>query len=425
MQIIEINAAAPQNIAIGRCTENGVTQVRIDLSEITQKYPDLTRFEVIIKNPLGVTYPAVTERSENNLIWNVTAADTATAGKGFYEIAAYGENGEKKLAPYAAFVISGSLGAHTSETPPDPAKGYVDKVLSAAAAAEEAAKRAEEAAEKAESGGTTDPDNPGEAPTPEAIKEAVEDYLTENPPPAGPAGPQGETGPEGPTGPVGPTGPKGETGPIGPTGPQGKSGVHYGSEAPTDGSDVWVNPEGQPWQMPVATADTVGGVKVGNGLVMDGDTLGVVKKKLKLLRNVNIDEDNIKYVFINANEGVYELTACMVKVIVPAATQSTNGYIDCLGNKTSVEFDIIASGYYANMKHTTERTSVLIAFPFYGRWFGFALGTAGNEGNTAQPANYPIRNTKYGIDEYPHINRFRIRFNDNIPVGTKIEVWGV
>lgn len=200
MQIIEISAAAPQNIAIGRCTENGVTQVKIDLSEITQKHPDLTRFEVLIKNPLGVTYPAVTERNENTLLWNVTAADTATAGKGFYEIAAYGENGEKKLAPYAAFVISGSLDGHRTETPPDPAKGYVEKVLSAAAAAEEAAKRAEEAAKKAESGGTVDPDSPGGEITPGAIKEAVADYLTENPPPAGPQGPEGPEGKQGPEG---------------------------------------------------------------------------------------------------------------------------------------------------------------------------------------------------------------------------------
>ena len=52
--------------------------------------------------------------------------------------------------------------------------------------------------------------------------------------PAGPQGPQGETGPAGPqgpqgeTGPAGPQGPQGETGaegPAGPTGPQGEAGI--------------------------------------------------------------------------------------------------------------------------------------------------------------------------------------------------------
>lgn len=286
MEIIEINASSPKNITVGRSTENGVTQVRIDLKDIISKYPNLTSYQVILKSPSKITYPAVTERSGDTLIWLVTAADTAVSGKGFYEIVGYGENEEKKLAPYAAFIVADSLGANRAENPPEPAKGYVDKVISAAEEAKEAAARAEEAADRAESGGGS-----GGA-SPEAIKEAVEDYLTENPPPAGPAGPQGETGPEGPTGPVGPTGPKGETGPIGPTGPQGKSGVHYGSEAPTDGSEVWVNPEGTPWQMPVATTDTVGGVKVGNGLVINGGVLGVTPEGVyELIDEFTLAED--------------------------------------------------------------------------------------------------------------------------------------
>ena len=63
---------------------------------------------------------------------------------------------------------------------------------------------------------------------------AVNEYLTANPPPAGPQGeigpqgPQGETGPQGPQGPqgeTGPQGPQGETGPQGPQGPQGDPGM--------------------------------------------------------------------------------------------------------------------------------------------------------------------------------------------------------
>ena len=57
---------------------------------------------------------------------------------------------------------------------------------------------------------------------------AVNEYLTANPPPAGPQGeigPQGPQGPQGETGPQGPQGPQGEIGPQGPQGPQGDPGM--------------------------------------------------------------------------------------------------------------------------------------------------------------------------------------------------------
>lgn len=63
----------------------------------------------------------------------------------------------------------------------------------------------------------------------------------------GPQGPKGDTGPQGPAGPTGPTGPKGDTGPQGPQGEKGdkgSSGVYVGSSAPTDDSNVWINPDG-------------------------------------------------------------------------------------------------------------------------------------------------------------------------------------
>ena len=70
---------------------------------------------------------------------------------------------------------------------------------------------------------------------------AVNEYLTANPPPAGPQGPQGETGPAGAQGETGPTGPQGETGPQGPTGPQGDPGP-----AGVDGADGATGPQGDP-----------------------------------------------------------------------------------------------------------------------------------------------------------------------------------
>jgi hypothetical protein len=62
----------------------------------------------------------------------------------------------------------------------------------------------------------------------------------------GPVGPQGVAGPVGLTGPTGPTGPTGATGPQGPQGPTGPAAT-----------------------LPIASAGTLGGIRVGGGLTID------------------------------------------------------------------------------------------------------------------------------------------------------------
>ena len=63
---------------------------------------------------------------------------------------------------------------------------------------------------------------------------------------------QGPQGVAGPTGPEGPEGPRGDRGPQGNQGPQGIPG-----------------PAGPTYTLPVATADTLGGIKIGRGLKID------------------------------------------------------------------------------------------------------------------------------------------------------------
>ena len=64
----------------------------------------------------------------------------------------------------------------------------------------------------------------------------------------GPPGEKGEDGPEGPQGPRGDQGPKGDPGLQGPQGPEGEVG-----------------------QIPVATATSIGGIKIGRGLTIEAD----------------------------------------------------------------------------------------------------------------------------------------------------------
>jgi hypothetical protein len=47
----------------------------------------------------------------------------------------------------------------------------------------------------------------------------------------------------------------------GPKGDKGDSGVYVGTEAPDDDSvNIWIDPEGSPSSLPVASPDTLGGV---------------------------------------------------------------------------------------------------------------------------------------------------------------------
>ena len=82
----------------------------------------------------------------------------------------------------------------------------------------------------------------------------------------GDKGDTGETGPQGPQGETGPQGEKGDKGDKGDTGPQGEKG-EKGDTGPQ-------GPKGDPGEvsgLPAATADTLGGVKVGSGLAVTAD----------------------------------------------------------------------------------------------------------------------------------------------------------
>jgi len=142
VETVKMRVTNPTAISIGRVTENLVKLVEIDISEWRTAFPYLENYSVIVKNPDGASYPAVTETDGDKLLWTITASDTGKAGKGFFQISAQGENGEKKLSAPQSFTINAVLPAFTQEEPPEALKGYVDKILSAADRAENAAKTA-------------------------------------------------------------------------------------------------------------------------------------------------------------------------------------------------------------------------------------------------------------------------------------------
>ena len=130
-------------------------------------------------------------------------------------------------------------------------------------------------------------ENPIEGVTAEEVAAEVEKALTE-------AKESGEfKGDKGDTGEPGQPGPAGEPGPAGPQGEPGKDAA--------------------PYTLPVASADTLGGVMVGDGLQMDGEKLGVVPEgKYEFFKTVSLEQA--------VSSIVVDLPACKkvkIRLIVP------------------------------------------------------------------------------------------------------------
>lgn len=152
--MIVVNANTLSSLPIGRCGENLARKVVFDLSAWEAEYGPGT-VELIHQRPGDTSpYPVATVREGSTLVWTLTATDTAVASS-------YGSDGRCELRWYVGETLAKSqiwrtwvesaMGTPSETAPPEPEKGWVDKVLEAGTSAKEAAERAEEAAKKAES----------------------------------------------------------------------------------------------------------------------------------------------------------------------------------------------------------------------------------------------------------------------------------
>ena len=124
-------------IPLGKQGENNA--VRVVWPGIAEKYAKLYgdgRFELVaVQN--GKVYPAVVNVDGADLRWNVLAADVAIAEIGSLELIYYVGGTIAKSQTWETFVEVSESAEGTAE-PPEPAKNWVDKVLKAGQAAEDA-----------------------------------------------------------------------------------------------------------------------------------------------------------------------------------------------------------------------------------------------------------------------------------------------
>lgn len=133
-------------ITIGHETDNLTNTIEIDVRPWKRKNPGLDSWDIVVHSPNGDTYLAPEVVEHNGILsWIITDSDTAYPGKGTYEVVAKGANGESISSGPVKMRVADRTKGTASETPPEAAQAWVDKVL-------DAAQRAEDAAERAESG---------------------------------------------------------------------------------------------------------------------------------------------------------------------------------------------------------------------------------------------------------------------------------
>ena len=277
--------------------ENNAVALTYDMSAVLAIWPDAVP-SVAFERADGVKYAHACERDGAMLRIPLTTADTAVHGTCKCVVTMTNADGTANSVVFYGAVTQGidSLG----DMPDAPAAGIIEQCNDAARRAETSAESANAAADRAEQAATgnipiasgdtlgvvkvgdglsitKDGTLTADGVTPEEIKEEVDAALTA----AKESGAfKGDKGDPGEPGAQGPKGDKGDTGATGATGPQGPAGP-AGADAP-------------PYTLPVATADTLGGVKVGDGLQMMDGALGVAPEGIyELVETITVSEEGV------------------------------------------------------------------------------------------------------------------------------------
>lgn len=127
-------------VNLGRQGENLARAVAFDISTWQASWPDAVFSLIAIRPGETLPYVAVTHVDGHTLVWPLTSADTAIAGRGQLELRAM--CGERLLkSATASTVIAESLTGESSD-PPEPSVDWVNTVLQAATDAKDSADKA-------------------------------------------------------------------------------------------------------------------------------------------------------------------------------------------------------------------------------------------------------------------------------------------
>lgn len=391
-------------IDLGVVQENEATEIQIDVSPWMKKWPDGI-FTVNVCRPGEMEpYPANCRVEDGMLYWLVTEGELAIAGNGRCDIRLY-QGTVKKKTRIAITRIHDTLPGSTQETPPDAAQGWLDslnetraEVESNTNAAKESAAQAAASEEQAQGHAQSAAESANAAKTAKQHAEQAAENAKQH---AESAAQDAQFLSQ-------------------------RSAVWVGTQAPPEpGYDLWVNPEGREtelpgggtYELPTASAEVKGGVKVGAGLQMTGDVLGVKPEgNYELIETINVTDEGIQLIERTTEpDGTnYKFKAIYLNCNVPQAEQK--GFM----------YSYINKDIYADMPGSisAKGTSIgqVMAECKYGTLCGYGIAAL-NIGTSSTYWRYVTNSNK--PKGYMSINNLKIRSTVPIPVGTEIEIWGV
>lgn len=385
-------------IDLGVVQENEATEIQIDVSPWLKKWPDGI-FAVNVCRPGEMEpYPANCRVEDGMLYWLVTEGELAIAGNGRCDIRLY-QGAVKKKTRIAITRIHETLPGSTQEAPHDAAQGWMDSLNETRAEVESNTKEAKESAEKAalsEVQAMALAQSAAEsANAAEAAKQHAEQAAESAQQHAESAAQDAKFLSQ-------------------------RSAVWIGEEAPTEpGYDLWVNPEGREtelpgggtYELPTASADTLGGVNVGAGLQMDGDVLGV-KDMPELIATIEINE-NTEWVIIDKdiNGNGFNLKSATVLITRP------DGYVKHQTYVGVKEFRWVS---YSSSDAMRKYQRVSIVPVGAGLWTGYTAWS-----DTLILNNVSTHTVQYCDSESNMINRIVAYEKACVEAGSIIKIYGV
>ena len=372
---IQMAVDSMRNLCLGYTGEQNAQLIQIDVSKWQQKWPGASIDLMLALPGEKASYPAKTELQDGKLLFLPGYGDTQKPGHGAAYVVAT-KDGTHLAASDTVLTEIMHKGRGGDELPeaPEAQAGWVADVLGAAHRAEEAAKRAENAQ-------VTD----------EQVGKAVEDYLTENPVEAPVQSVNGKTG-----------------------------------AVQLSAADVGALPKDTPipapYTLPVASAETLGGVKVGEGLQMDGEKLGVVPDgNFELIETATIENEiTIFSRSAEPNGARYNFIKLYVDIKTPAGTEKKVGVV-------SLTKKHVPMYYLTNMIETNSVGALAKVLGEINNNMLTGSGVCGLNGasqlgwTNANPYVRGLADIGHSSIDYLQASIVSGKF----PVGTVIEIWGV
>lgn len=350
MKNINVNVnRPPTNIPLGRQGENLATCIIFDCTGLAQLYGDGTA-ELLHELKSGTVYPVAIKQDGKSVSWTVSASDTATVGAGHAELRWYVGDTLAKSAKFRTSVSS-ALADTTTETPPEPQKSWVDKVLAAAQEIKDGAISEEQLADAvaqaladAKASGEFDgapgmdgTDGGYYTPSVDADGNLTWTPSAEDMPAVTGAnikGPQGDTGPQGPQGDKGDTGATGAQGPAGADGQpgtNGKTAYQYAVEGGYTGTEAEFAVK-MAQEIPTVDATLTQAGQAADAAVV-GNQLGNLSEENAELKS-NLDElTRIDFGELIPNEYVNSTNGTFIKYTVTLDKYYRTNYVQIAGLK--------------------------------------------------------------------------------------------